>query len=102
MLRVLVYILLGLPLVALALHSLVRIIRHFYKYPMPESLANAVDNPLRCKIQPPSEMHLRHSIEPGMTVLEVGPGNGRYTIETARRVGSTGKVVAIDIEPKVL
>jgi ubiquinone/menaquinone biosynthesis C-methylase UbiE len=37
-----------------------------------------------------------------MTVLEVGPGNGRYTIETARRVGNTGKVIAIDIEPKMI
>jgi ubiquinone/menaquinone biosynthesis C-methylase UbiE len=37
-----------------------------------------------------------------MTVLEVGPGNGRYTIETARRVGSLGKVVTIDIEPKMI
>ena len=33
-------------------------------------------------------MPLRHGIEPGMTVLEVGPGNGRCTLETARRVGS--------------
>ncbi len=37
-----------------------------------------------------------------MRVLEVGPGNGRYTIETARRVGSNSKVIAIDIEPKMI
>lgn len=102
MLQVLVYILLGLPLMAVALHTLIRIIRYFYKFPMPEFLANIIDNPLRRKIQPPSEMPIRHSIEPGMTVLEVGPGNGRYTIETARRVGNTGKVIAIDIEPKMI
>jgi ubiquinone/menaquinone biosynthesis C-methylase UbiE len=47
-------------------------------------------------------MPLRHGITPGMTVLEVGPGNGRYTLETARRVGSSGKVTAIDIEPKMI
>ena len=102
MLRALVYILLGLPLLAVALHTLLRIIRYFFKFPMPEFLANAIDNPLRRKIQPPSEMPLRHSLEPGMTVLEVGPGNGRYTIEAARRVGNTGKVIAIDIEPKMI
>ena len=100
--RVLTYIILGLPVVALALQTLIRIIRHFYKFPMPEFLANLIDNPFRRKIQPPAEMPLRHHIEPGMTVLDVGPGNGRYTIETARVVGDKGKVVAIDIEPKMI
>src|SRR4030042_5237048 len=69
---------------------------------MPEFLANLSDNPLRRKIQPPSEMPIRHGIEPGMTVLEVGPGNGRYTVEIARRVGNTGKVITVDIEPKMI
>jgi ubiquinone/menaquinone biosynthesis C-methylase UbiE len=65
-------------------------------------VANLIDNPLRRKIQPPSEMPVRHGIQPGMTVLEVGPGNGRYTVETARRVGETGKVIAIDIKPRMI
>jgi ubiquinone/menaquinone biosynthesis C-methylase UbiE len=69
---------------------------------MPEFLAGAIDNPLRRRIQPPAEMPRRHGIEPGMTVLEVGPGNGRYTVETARAVGPTGRVVAVDIEPKII
>jgi ubiquinone/menaquinone biosynthesis C-methylase UbiE len=102
MLQALARVLLALLLVIVALHTLVRVIRYFYKFPMPEFLANVIDNPLRRKIQPPSEMPIRHSIEPGMTVLEVGPGNGRYTVETARRVGDTGKVTAIDIEPKMI
>lgn len=84
------------------LHTVVRLVRKLHKFPMPEFLANLIDNPLRRKIQPPGEMTLRHGIRPGMRVLEVGPGNGRYTIETARRVGSTGKVTAIDIEPKMI
>ena len=37
-----------------------------------------------------------------MTVLEVGPGNGTYTIGAARRVGPEGKVVTIDIKPKMV
>jgi len=101
-LQALACVLLALPLVIVGLHTLVRVIRYFYKFPMPEFLANVIDNPLRRKIQPPSEMPIRHSIELGMTVLEVGPGNGRYTVETARRVGDTGKVTAIDIEPKMI
>ena len=102
MLRKLIYILLGLPLIVLLLHTTLRVIRYFYKFPMPQFLANLIDNPLRRKIQPPRDMPLRHGIAPGMTVLEVGPGNGRYTVETARRVGNTGKVVAVDIEPKMI
>jgi ubiquinone/menaquinone biosynthesis C-methylase UbiE len=102
MLQVLVYLLLGLLLLPVVLHTIIRIIRYFYKFPMPEFLANLIDNPLRRRIQPPSEMPIRHGIEPGMTVLEVGPGNGRYTIETARRVGSGGRVITIDIEPKMI
>ena len=35
-------------------------------------------------------------------VLEVGPGNGRYTLDIARRVGDTGKVITVDIEPKMI
>jgi ubiquinone/menaquinone biosynthesis C-methylase UbiE len=101
-LQTLIWIVLGIPLLAIFLHTIVRTIRYFYKFPMPQFMANWIDNPLRRKIQPPGEMPLRHGIAPGMTVLEVGPGNGRYTIETARKVGQTGKVIAIDIEPKMI
>jgi ubiquinone/menaquinone biosynthesis C-methylase UbiE len=100
--RILIYLVSGVLLLPVILHTTLRLIRRFYKFPMPEFLANLIDNPVRRRIQPPSAMPLRHGIEPGMTVLEVGPGNGRYTIETARRVGSTGKVIAIDIEPKMI
>ena len=94
--------LLALLFIPVVLHTIVRIIRYFYKFPMPEFLANLIDNPLRRKFQPPSDMPIRHGIERGMTVLEVGPGNGRYTVETARRVGNTGRVIAVDIEPKMI
>jgi len=36
-----------------------------------------------------------------MSVLEVGPGKGTYTIEVAKRVPN-GKVVAIDIQESVV
>ncbi len=38
----------------------------------------------------------------GMTVFEPGPGMGYFTLEIARRVGETGRVVAVDIQPKML
>jgi ubiquinone/menaquinone biosynthesis C-methylase UbiE len=85
-----------------ALSLVVRIVRYFHKFPMPAMLASLIDNPLRRRIQPPSDMPARHSISRGMTVLEVGPGNGRYTVETARAVGEGGKVVAVDIQPSMI
>jgi ubiquinone/menaquinone biosynthesis C-methylase UbiE len=101
-LRMLVYAVIGLPLLLLGLHTVVRIVRHFHKFPMPEFAANIIDNPLRRRIQPPDEMPIRQGIEPGMMVLEVGPGNGTYTVATARRVGESGKVITVDIEPKMI
>jgi ubiquinone/menaquinone biosynthesis C-methylase UbiE len=101
-LRILVYAVIGLPLLLLGLHTVVRVFRYFHKYPMPEFAANIIDNPFRRRIQPPDETPIRHGIEPGMTVLEVGPGNGTYTVATARRVGETGKLITVDIEPKMI
>jgi len=102
MIRRLAWFVLCLPFMVVALHTAVRILRHFHKFPMPQFLANLIDNPFRRRVQPPAEMPLRHGIEPGMIVLEVGPGNGRYSIETARRTGESGKLITIDIEPKMI
>ena len=41
-------------------------------------------------------------VREGMTVLEPGPGMGFLTLELARRVGTSGKVIAIDIQPRML
>jgi ubiquinone/menaquinone biosynthesis C-methylase UbiE len=37
-----------------------------------------------------------------MTVLEPGPGMGFFTLDLARLVGSSGRVVAVDVQPKML
>ena len=37
-----------------------------------------------------------------MTVLEPGPGMGFFTLELARLVGTSGRVVAVDIQPKAI
>ncbi len=38
----------------------------------------------------------------GMTVLEPGPGMGFFSLELGRRVGPTGRVVAVDVQERML
>ena len=45
---------------------------------------------------------LRPFLAEGMTVLEPGPGIGYFTLEIARLVGSSGRVVAVDVQPRML
>lgn len=99
---VILKVLIGIPIAFVIIHTIIRIIRYFYKFPIPQFLSNVIDNPLRRKIQPPDRTPIRLGIESGMTVLEVGPGNGTYTIATAKRVGEKGKLITIDIEPKMI
>lgn len=40
-------------------------------------------------------------IRPGMTVADIGAGEGYYTVRLATRVGEKGRVVAQDIVPEV-
>jgi ubiquinone/menaquinone biosynthesis C-methylase UbiE len=100
--QIFIYSIIGILCLFIVLHTIVRFIRHFHKFPIPEFFANLIDNPFRRRIQPPNKTPIRHKIEGGMKVLEVGPGNGTYTMATARRVGENGKLITIDIEPKMI
>jgi len=58
-------------------------------------------NPLRKLLESPRKV-LGPYVSPGMTVLEPGCGMGFFTLPLARMVGPEGKVVAVDIQPKML
>ncbi len=58
-------------------------------------------SPLRKYRQNPHEI-LAPYVHEGMTVLEPGPGMGHFTLELARLVGPSGRVVAVDIQPKMI
>ncbi len=47
------------------------------------------------------EVMNRAGIKPGMTVADIGAGEGYYTVRLAERVGKTGRVLAEDIVPEV-
>lgn len=58
-------------------------------------------SPLRRLVQDPHKVVAPY-VREGMTVLEPGPGMGFFTLELARLVGPSGRVVAVDIQPRML
>jgi len=53
--------------------------------------------PLRFTLESPERL-LKTYVKPGMTVLDVGCGEGLYSIGMARLVGPSGRVVAVDTQ----
>jgi SAM-dependent methyltransferase len=58
-------------------------------------------SPLRRLWQDPSKI-LSPYVTDGSRVLEPGPGMGFFTLDLARLVGPAGRVIAIDVQPKML
>jgi SAM-dependent methyltransferase len=58
-------------------------------------------HPLRRWIQDPVAI-VGPFVSEGMVVLEPGPGMGFFTLELARRVGPKGRVIAVDVQPRML
>ena len=58
-------------------------------------------SPLRRWMQDPVAI-VGPFVSDGMVVLEPGPGMGFFTLELARRVGPEGRVIAVDVQPKML
>lgn len=59
-------------------------------------------SPLRAWIAGRPEDLLGPYLDPGATVVEPGPGMGFFTLPMARMVGEQGRVIAADIQPKML
>jgi ubiquinone/menaquinone biosynthesis C-methylase UbiE len=58
-------------------------------------------SPIRRWFEDPEKLLSRY-IREGMTVLEPGPGMGFFTIPMAKMVGPNGKVIAVDVQQKML
>ncbi len=57
--------------------------------------------PIRRWFQNPEQILSLH-ISEGMTVLDIGPGMGFFTVPAGRMVGDTGRVTAVDFQQKML
>jgi 2-polyprenyl-3-methyl-5-hydroxy-6-metoxy-1,4-benzoquinol methylase len=64
-------------------------------------LIGIFDNPLRHLFQNPGHI-LSGLVEPGGVAVDIGCGMGYFTIPLARLVGPEGRVLAIDLQEKML
>jgi len=71
------------------------------KHVCPWWLCFTFDNIFRKLIHNPYKI-LSHYIKEGDTVLDVGPGMGYFTIPMAKMVGDKGRVIAADIQERML
>jgi len=55
------------------------------------------ENEERCSL-----MLANLGVKPGMTVCDMGCGNGFYALQIAKMVGPTGSVLCVDIQPEML
>ena len=67
----------------------------------PVEMAGSLDNGFRRWLQNPRKI-LGPYIKEGMTVLDFGCGPGYFTVEIARMVGKSGRVIAADLQEGML
>jgi SAM-dependent methyltransferase len=67
-----------------------------------DELSQSFDSPERAAWQKPEEVIALLAIQPGMTVADIGAGTGFFEPFLARAVGGAGKVLALDVEPRMV
>ena len=67
----------------------------------PVGIARGLDNRIRRWLQDPRKI-LAPYIEESMTVLDLGCGPGFFSIDMARMVGKSGRVIAVDLQEGML
>jgi len=60
------------------------------------------DDPSRDAWQKPDEILDALHVRAGMTVADLGAGTGYFSVRVAKVVGAEGRVLAIDVEPKLV
>lgn len=70
-------------------------------YVCPAEFSGSLDNPVRRLFHNPRKI-LAPYINKGMTVLDLGCGPGYFTGELANLVGEEGRVIAADLQEKML
>ena len=84
------------------IQAVVRLAKRWVHFPAPPCIAVFLNSRLRRRIQPPEQVIGPLDLQPGMQVVEIGPGGGAFTVDAARRVGPAGQVHAFDIQPAMI
>jgi ubiquinone/menaquinone biosynthesis C-methylase UbiE len=50
----------------------------------------------------PTLMRQELQVKPGMTICDMGCGNGFHTLPLAKEVGEAGKIYAVDVQPEMI
>jgi ubiquinone/menaquinone biosynthesis C-methylase UbiE len=72
------------------------------RWPCPPWLVPLLENPYVETVAGAALLLDRAGVGPGMRVLDAGSGPGRLTLPAADRVGTAGRVLAVDLEPRML
>ena len=70
--------------------------------PCPYTLAGALDMPGRRLVAGSAKILSAFGIGAGDTVLEIGSGTGFYSVDAARRVGPSGRLLCLDLQARML
>lgn len=74
---------------------------HRWRLPCPAALGWILESGLRERAAPTPLILDRMGLRPGMRVLEVGPGVGYMSVPVARRLGESGRLVALELQPEM-
>lgn len=70
--------------------------------PFPPGFSFLLETPFMDKVASSDTILKRSGIKEGMSVADIGCGTGRLTIPAAQAVGTSGRVVALDIQKEML
>lgn len=73
-----------------------------HRFEKAEDWVPMFDDPARDEWQKPELVVAAMQIAPGMVVADIGAGTGYFEAKLAGAVGTTGKVLAIDVEPDMV
>ena len=73
-----------------------------HRFEKADDWAPMFDDPKRDEWQQPDRVVAALSLAPGMAVADIGAGTGYFEKRLATAVGTTGAVIAIDVEPDMV
>jgi ubiquinone/menaquinone biosynthesis C-methylase UbiE len=68
----------------------------------PAAYVAMLEDPSRDAYQKPDEVVASLALKPGEVIADIGSGSGYFTLRLAARVGSGGRVYAVDVDPEMV